>query len=189
MLRTEKSALARLSCLVPTNRPSELGLRLAAQVSEGCHVFRIVSSIWRLASGQGTSVTVPASITATRRLISAAQAASTSSSASPPKLAINVAANSARSSVLSRSASANTLFAAAVTQKTLRRRLSPHERIERPGITPVGVFGGGRGGRSSAGEDPSEKGHAALGVCSWFLQPRTSRTYLTVGPTVTRYSR
>lgn len=130
----EFRAEARALLLVPANGLGEI-LRSRIAELKRRHRPRISFSIRRFTESQGSRRAVPASIAATRRSISASQAASAPGSAGPAKLANNSAANSARAGASSRKASANTTWVGFVMIQILRsdtpanKRLQPTARV------------------------------------------------------------
>src|SRR5438128_355799 len=107
--------------LVPPNSVDQLVRRGLAGANRASHRSRISFSILRFTASQGSSWTVPASIAATRRVISTSHAASASGSAGPSRLASSSAASSARASTSSLRASARTASAALVIEESYVR--------------------------------------------------------------------
>jgi hypothetical protein len=105
------------SRFVPADSFTELGGGRRAGPDRS-HRPRRSRSIRRLTSSQSSSLAVPASISATRRSISAAHATSASGSSGPARLARSSAAISARASTSSRKASARTVRADLVMSRS-----------------------------------------------------------------------
>ena len=131
--RKEVSSEPRPTFLIPSDRFPELLIGFRGGAERPDHRLRISRSTRRSTSSQGTSFTRPASMSSMRRATSAAQAASTSSSGSPSRLAISFAATSARSRVSSVKASAKIFSAALVTDCMISRPSPPNKRLKLPG--------------------------------------------------------
>ena len=86
---------------------------------------------WSRTSGHERPGSAPVLASAARRSISAAQAASASASGSPSRLAINSAANSARSPGARSSASRKSSFAALVTGRMVPPERAANKRLQR----------------------------------------------------------
>jgi len=129
----ELTAEARAPGFVPADRLAEFVGGWLTRADRPRHRPRISRSIRRFTSPQGSNLTVPASIAATRRSISAAHAASAAGSAGPSRLAKSSAATSARASRSRRKASARTASAAFVMSPILRSDSPPNKRLQPSG--------------------------------------------------------